>query len=84
LIVSIVAIAVRRLLIPYTVALVMVDLLITFQTTFKFELTPELIMALFVPPLVFEAAFHLNLGELRTPRRTYVIAGNELPAKSVK
>src|SRR4030066_1846434 len=65
LIVSIVAIAVRRLRIPYTVALVVVGLLITFQSTFKFELTPELILALFVPPLVFEAAFHLNLRELR-------------------
>ena len=65
LIVSIVAIAVRRLRIPYTVALVIVGLLITFQSTLKFELTPELILALFVPPLVFEAAFHLNLTELR-------------------
>lgn len=65
LIVSIVAIAVRRLRIPYTVALVIVGLLITFQSVIKFELTPELILALFVPPLVFEAAFHLNLQELR-------------------
>ena len=65
LIVSIVAIAVRRLRIPYTVALVIVGLLITFQSTLKFELTPELILALFVPPLVFEAAFHLNITELR-------------------
>ena len=65
LIVSIVAIAVRRLRIPYTVALVLVGLVITFQSTFKFELTPELILALFVPPLVFEAAFHLNFQELR-------------------
>src|SRR4030042_5752041 len=65
LIVSIVAIAVRRLRIPYTVALVVVGFLITFQTTIKFELTPELILALFVPPLVFEAAFHLNIQELR-------------------
>lgn len=50
LIVSIVAIAVRRLRIPYTVALVIAGLLITFQTTIKFELTPELILALFVTP----------------------------------
>ena len=64
-IVSIVAIVVQRLRIPYTVALVVVGFLITFQSTFKFELTPELILALFVPPLVFEAAFHLNLTELR-------------------
>ncbi len=65
LIVSIVAIAVRRLRIPYTVALVIVGLLITFQSSLRFELTPELILALFVPPLVFEAAFHLNLRELQ-------------------
>jgi CPA1 family monovalent cation:H+ antiporter len=65
LIVSIVAIGVRRLRIPYTVALVIVGLLITFQSSLKFELTPELILALFVPPLVFEAAFHLNFQELR-------------------
>ncbi len=64
-IVAIVAIAVRRLRIPYTVALVIVGLLITFQSSLKFELTPELILALFVPPLVFEAAFHLNIQELR-------------------
>ncbi|MFZ2095618.1 MAG: Na+/H+ antiporter [Anaerolineales bacterium] len=65
LIVSIVAVAVRRLRIPYTVALVIAGLLITFQTTIKIELTPELILSLFVPPLIFEAAFHLNLQELR-------------------
>jgi CPA1 family monovalent cation:H+ antiporter len=64
LIVAIVAIIVRRLRVPYTVALVVAGLLITFQSTFKFELTPELILALFVPPLVFEAAFHLNIREL--------------------
>ena len=65
LIVSIVAIAVRRLQIPYTVALVIVGLLITTQSQLQLELTPELILAVFVPPLVFEAAFLLNLQELR-------------------
>jgi CPA1 family monovalent cation:H+ antiporter len=65
LIVSLVAIAVRRLRIPYTAALVVVGLLITFQSPLEIQLTPELILALFVPPLVFEAAFHLNLAELR-------------------
>jgi len=65
LIASLVAIAVQRLRIPYTVALVVVGLLITFQSPVQVELTPELILALFVPPLVFEAAFHLNLYELR-------------------
>ncbi len=65
LIVSVVAIGVRRLRIPYTVALVLAGLLITFQSSIKFELTPELILALFVTPLIFEAAFHLNIQELR-------------------
>ena len=73
LIASLVAIAVRRLHIPYTVALVVVGLLLTTQSTVKFELTPELILALFVPPLVFEAAFHLNLTELRRSSTTILI-----------
>ena len=65
LVASIVAIVVRRLQVPYTVALVVVGLLLTSQSPLQVELTPELILALFVPPLVFEAAFHLNLQELR-------------------
>jgi CPA1 family monovalent cation:H+ antiporter len=65
LVASLVAIAVQRFRVPYTVALVIVGLLITFQQPAEFNVTPELILALFVPPLVFEAAFHLNLAELR-------------------
>lgn len=66
LIASLVAIAVRRLRVPYTVALVIVGLLITLQpSSFQVEMTPELILALLVPPLIFEAAFHINLAQLR-------------------
>jgi CPA1 family monovalent cation:H+ antiporter len=65
LIVSLVAIAVRRLKVPYTVALVIVGLLITSQQSLEIDLTPELILALFVPPLVFEAAFHIDFELLR-------------------
>lgn len=65
LIVSLVALVVRRLRIPYTVALVVVGLLITFQQPLEIDLTPELILSLFIPPLVFEAAFHLNFKSLR-------------------
>jgi Na+:H+ antiporter len=60
LIVSLVAIAVQRLRIPYTVALVIAGLVITVGQPLDFQLTPELILALFVPPLAFEAAFHIN------------------------
>ena len=65
LIVSLVALVVRRLRIPYTVALVIVGLLITFQKESAISLTPELILSLFIPPLVFEAAFHLEFKNLR-------------------
>ena len=65
LVVSLVAIAVRRLRIPYTVALVVVGLLMTFGKPLEISLTPELILSLFVPPLVFEAAFHLEFKSLR-------------------
>ena len=64
LVVSLVAIFVRRLRIPYTVALVVIGLLITFQSPLKIVLTPPLILALFLPPLVFEAAFHINFAQL--------------------
>jgi len=65
LIVSLVAIGVQRLRVPYTVALVVVGLALTLQQPLGIDLTPELIMAIFMPPLLFEAAFHLNLSELR-------------------
>ena len=65
LIVSLVAIAVRRLRVPYTVALVVVGLLVTAQQPFDLALTPEVILALLVPPLIFEASFQINLGDLR-------------------
>lgn len=41
LVASLVAIAVRRLHVPYTVALVVVGLLLTTQSTVKFDLTPS-------------------------------------------
>jgi CPA1 family monovalent cation:H+ antiporter len=64
-VVSLVALIARRLNIPYTVALVVVGLLISLQQLVRVTLTPELILTLLVPPLVFEAAFHLSLAELR-------------------
>jgi Na+:H+ antiporter len=65
LVASLVAIAVRRLRVPYTVALVVVGLALTTVQPVEFELTSELVLALLVPPLVFEAAFHLRFSELR-------------------
>jgi CPA1 family monovalent cation:H+ antiporter len=73
LIASLVAIAVRRLRVPYTVALVIVGLILTTLPHEKFSLTPELILALFVPPLIFEAAFHLNFSDLRRNLPTILV-----------
>jgi CPA1 family monovalent cation:H+ antiporter len=65
LVVSIVAILVRRFRIPYTVALVLAGLVLSFRERLGIELTSELILALLLPPLVFEAALHLRLADLR-------------------
>ncbi len=65
-IISLVAIGVQRLKIPYTVALVIVGLAIAFWHPIQVEVTPELILSIFIPPLVFEAAFHLRFRDLRT------------------
>jgi CPA1 family monovalent cation:H+ antiporter len=73
LIASIVSIAVRRVRIPYTVALVLVGLLLSLQSAVEFVLTSELILGIFLPPLLFEAAFHLNLTELRRNVATITI-----------
>jgi len=64
-VVLIVAIAVRRVRLPYTVALVCAGLVLTFRGGMNLELTPGLVLVIFVPPLIFEAAFHLQLKDLR-------------------
>jgi len=65
LIVSIVAVVVRRFRIPYTVGLVLAGLALSLRPPIELELTPELILAILLPPLLFEAAFHLNFDHLR-------------------
>jgi len=65
LVTTLVAIGARRLRLPYTVSLVLMGLLIAVLTPLELEATPDLILAIFVPPLVFEAAFHLDLKQLR-------------------
>ena len=77
LVVALVAIIVLRLRIPYIVTLVVAGLFLTLRSPFRVELTPELILTLFVPPLVFEAAFHLNFNELR--RNIYSILTLAVP-----
>jgi CPA1 family monovalent cation:H+ antiporter len=73
---SLVAIAVQRLRMPFTVGLVLVGLGLAF-TRFEFFpefseainvgslMVPNLILTILVPPLIFEAAFHIQFSELR-------------------
>jgi CPA1 family monovalent cation:H+ antiporter len=72
LIVSLVAIGVRRVRLPYTVALVLAGLAVSLSSPPQFVLTGEIILGIFLPPLLFEAAFHLHLDELR---RNYLTIG---------
>ncbi len=66
LIATLVGIFARRLRMPYTVGLVIVGaVLAVLYQQFNFEVEPELILGIFVPPLIFEAAFHLPTNELR-------------------
>ncbi|NJC94993.1 MAG: Na+/H+ antiporter [Anaerolineales bacterium] len=65
LIASVVAITARQLRLPYTVGLVLIGLALTFLTATEVNISPQIILALLVPPLVFEAAFHIRLDDLR-------------------
>ncbi len=73
IIVSVVVVAGRRFRIPPTVGLVLAGLALSLQTGIRAELAPDLILALFVPPLVFEAAFHINLDSLRRNLGTVIL-----------
>ncbi|HID63914.1 MAG TPA: Na+/H+ antiporter [Anaerolineae bacterium] len=64
---SLVAIIAKRLRLPYTIALVITGLLaglFVSPLVPAFELTPHLILQIFLPALLFEAAFHLDFGHL--------------------
>ncbi len=61
-----VAIAVRYIRFPYTVALVLVGLVLSFfPALVEIDISKELILALLVPPLLFEAALHIQWKALR-------------------
>lgn len=60
-----VALAIRQLSFAYTVALVLVGLAMALPQSIEVELRYDLILALSIPPLIFDAARRINLGELR-------------------
>lgn len=65
LIASVVAIVARRFRLPYTVGLVLIGLALSLLSSTTIKISPQIILALLVPPLVFEAAFHLRWDALR-------------------
>jgi len=61
-----VAIAVQRLSIPYTVALVLAGLVLGLVHAFPApHLTKQLLFSVFLPGLLFEAAFHIDFTQFR-------------------
>ncbi len=63
---ALVAIIIRRVRLPYTVALVVVGLILSFFPNFlNFSVSSDLILAILVPPLLFEATLHLKWDKLR-------------------
>ena len=68
LIASIVGMGARRLKLPYTLALVVAGLVLGFmhlETLHGLALSADLLMLLFLPPLLFEAALHIEFAEFR-------------------
>jgi CPA1 family monovalent cation:H+ antiporter len=65
LVASVVAIMVRRFRVPYTVALVLAGFALSLSADVEVEFSPNIFLLLFLPPLLFEAAFHLNVHDLR-------------------
>jgi monovalent cation:H+ antiporter, CPA1 family len=68
-----VAIVIRRLYIPYTVALVLAGLLLGFFHAIKApHLTKPLLFTVFLPGLIFEAAFHIDFQQFWRNRLTII------------
>lgn len=68
LIASVVGIFARRIRLPYTLALVLAGLTLSFiqlEALTDVNLTADLLMLLFLPPLLFEAAYHLPFDDFK-------------------
>jgi CPA1 family monovalent cation:H+ antiporter len=66
LVAALVGIAVSRIRLPYTVALVVVGLALGFSDAFtEVEITSDLILLFFLPPLLFEGAINLDVDDMR-------------------
>lgn len=67
---AMVAVVAKRVGVPYNVALVVIGLLLVFANMLPHEpLDPEVVLVLFLPILVFEAALSADAGSMLTARR---------------
>ncbi|MCJ7703867.1 MAG: Na+/H+ antiporter [Anaerolineales bacterium] len=64
LIASLVGIITSRLRLPYTVGLVLIGLALSLRGQENINIPPEIFLGLLVPPLIFEAAFHIRIKDL--------------------
>lgn len=63
---ALVAVISRRIRVPYTVALVLVGLVLSlFPNPFIFDISSDFILAILVPPLLFEATLQIKWNRLR-------------------
>ena len=87
---GLVAIVARPLRLPYTVALVIAGLVVGGLATMlgvpALDVTPELVLIVLLPGLVFEAAYRLRLDELRrwicVGSRSWPCPGSSSPPRS--
>lgn len=73
---AIVAIIVERIRVPYTVALVVVGVALSFFSNpypAILDIGSELILAILVPPLLFEATLHIKWNKLKADLRPIVL-----------
>ena len=78
IIASAVAVVARRWGIPYTVALVLAGLLLSaLQLMQAPQLTRDLLFLIFLPGLIFEAAYHIRFGDLWSDR--WAVLGLAVP-----
>lgn len=64
---ALIALIARRIAVPYTVALVVFGLAAAvFAPSLEFEITPELVLAVLLPGLIFEASYQIDFRVLRS------------------
>ncbi len=65
-----IAVAVKYVRLPYTIALIIGGLFVSLTGVGPYRLTEELILFVFLPPLLFEGAIHFELTGLRRNLRS--------------